>query len=78
MSTEELTEPSINRGVLGLNSLLGISISLYWSNRLNKDTVFTVEYDEKYKNKPSLVCLKEDTTDPKWLFWVGDLIEVKE
>lgn len=39
----------------------------------NKDKIFTVEYDEKYKNKPNLVCLKEDETVPKWLWFIGDL-----
>lgn len=34
----------------------------------NKDTVFTVEYDEKYKNKPLLVMLKEDISEVKWLW----------
>lgn len=34
----------------------------------NKDTIFTVEYDEKYKNKPLLVVLKEDTNETKWLW----------
>ena len=29
----------------------------------NKDTVFAVEYDEKYKNKPLLVVLKEDSNE---------------
>lgn len=44
----------------------------------NKDTVFTVEYDEKYREKPWLVCLKEDNTEPKWLFTTSDLILFKE
>lgn len=34
----------------------------------NKDTVFTVEYDEKYRNNPLLVMLKEDTNEVKWLW----------
>jgi hypothetical protein len=42
----------------------------------NQDKIFTVIYDENKKNKPVLVCLKEDTTNPKWLFWTGDLIIV--
>lgn len=42
---------------------------------LHCEDVFTVEYDEKYNNNPSLVLLKEDTTVPKWLFWEGNLIE---
>ena len=38
----------------------------------------TIEYDEKHKEKPYLVCLKEDTTKPKWLFeCLSDLIVIK-
>ena len=40
---------------------------------------FTVEYDpsrEKTSTKNSIVQLKEDETNPKWLFWSGDLIRV--
>ena len=45
----------------------------------NKDTVFTVEYDEKYKNKPLLVMLKEDTNEIKWLWHSKyDLIVVED
>lgn len=44
----------------------------------NKDKVFTVEYDEKYKNKPLLVMLKEDTNEVKWLWHSKyDLITVE-
>ena len=39
----------------------------------NVDTVFTVEYDEQYQREPLWVCLKEDTTPTKWLFYIGDL-----
>jgi hypothetical protein len=42
----------------------------------HKDEIFTLVYDEKHREKPSIVCLKEDTTDPKWLFFTGDLIVV--
>lgn len=42
----------------------------------NKETVFTVEYDQKYKKNPWLVCLKEDITQPKWLFIANDLIKI--
>jgi ABC-type tungstate transport system permease subunit len=41
----------------------------------NTGREFTVEYDKNHTNNPTLVCLKEDTTDPKWLFWTGDLIK---
>lgn len=34
---------------------------------------FTVQYDPQQKERPSLVCLAEDETVPKWLFFVGDL-----
>ena len=40
----------------------------------NKDKIFTVLYDEKYRNNPWLVSLEEDTTEPKWLFTTSDLI----
>ena len=41
--------------------------------------VFTVEFDPSKKENNSMetnifVQLKEDTTEPKWLFWAGDLI----
>lgn len=35
--------------------------------------VFTIEFDKKYQNNSSLLCFREDTTIPKWLFWEGDL-----
>jgi len=44
----------------------------------NVDNIFTVEYDEKKKDEPILVCLMEDPSEVKWLFWVGDLFIVKE
>ena len=45
----------------------------------NKDTIFTVEYDEKYKNKPLLVMLKEDTSEVKWLWHTKyDLIVIED
>lgn len=45
----------------------------------HKDDVFTVEYDEKRKASNSRdmkynVCLAEDTTEPKWLFYTSTLI----
>lgn len=39
----------------------------------HKGQTLTVQYDPKRKDKPSLVCLEEDETIPKWLFFVGDL-----
>lgn len=38
-----------------------------------QDKIFTVEYDANKKDKPLVVCLKEDASVPKWLFWVGEL-----
>lgn len=37
----------------------------------NADRVFTVEYVDGMR--PSVVCLIEDESNPKWLFWTGDL-----
>ncbi len=42
----------------------------------NAGRVFTVEYDEGMR--PSVVCLAEDDSNPKWLFWDGDLKAVKQ
>lgn len=45
----------------------------------NKDKIFTVEYDERYKNNPLLVMLKEDTSEVKWLWHSKmDLIAVED
>ena len=44
----------------------------------NKDTVFTVKYDEKYRHNPWLVSLEEDTTEPRWLFTTSDLILIEK
>lgn len=48
----------------------------------SKNKIFTVEFDAFKKthdvqNKDSMVCLVEDETKPKWMFWAGDLIPVK-
>ena len=43
----------------------------------NKDGEFTVQIDEKIHNMFKLVSLEEDTMEPKFLFWVGDLEMVK-
>lgn len=47
----------------------------------HKDEYFTVEWDEKRKannskDKKIMVCLKEDTTEPKWLFHTDTLIPI--
>ena len=44
----------------------------------NVDKIFTVEYDERYKDSAIIVTLKEDETDPKWLWSVLDLKVVDE
>lgn len=38
---------------------------------MNADRVFTVEYIDGMN--PSVVCFAEDESNPKWLFWTGDL-----
>ena len=43
----------------------------------NKDTIFTVEYDPRHTNNPQVVCLAEDPTDPKWLWYTGHLKKVE-
>lgn len=47
----------------------------------HKDEYFTVEWDKKRKennskDKKIMVCLKEDTTEPKWLFHTDTLIPI--
>lgn len=44
----------------------------------NAGRTFTVEYDKARKGNSGLVCLAEDPTVPKWLFWTGDLKKVDE
>lgn len=39
----------------------------------HKGETLTVEYDERFKDRPLVVCLKEDTSEVKWLFSVLDL-----
>lgn len=44
----------------------------------NKDKIFTVKYDEKYKDRPVLVSFAEDTNEVKWLWHCeSDLIVVE-
>ena len=38
-----------------------------WIN-VHKDDVFTIEYDPNHLKDLQMLCLKEDTTKPKWLF----------
>lgn len=42
---------------------------------VNKDKEFTVQYDEYHQNG-KLVCLKEDNSEPKWLFTFYDLVPI--
>jgi hypothetical protein len=47
----------------------------------HKDEYFTVEWDERRKaenskDKKIMVCLKEDDTNPKWLFHTDTLMTV--
>jgi hypothetical protein len=48
-----------------------------WINA-HKDDVFTIKYDPKYKINPQMLCLKEDTTNPQWLFHESDLIVLED
>ena len=41
-----------------------------------KSRVFTVEYDKRHAENPSIVCLKEDKNDPKWLFPTDFFIKI--
>lgn len=40
--------------------------------------VFTVEYDKNKTDRPNLICLKEDTSRQRWMFWDGDLYVLDE
>jgi hypothetical protein len=42
------------------------------------DEVFTVEYIPELTDRPTVVCLKEDPSEVKWTWWVGDLEIVNE
>ena len=44
----------------------------------HQNDVFTVEYDPKFGENPSVVCFAEDRHDPKWLWAVADLIPCNE
>lgn len=48
----------------------------------NKDKIFTVEQDSRFKSNQfkfsAIVSLKEDNTNPKWLFSIIDLIKIGE
>ena len=45
----------------------------------HKNDIFTVEYDKLQTHTYNLfVCLKEDPSIIKWLFYVGDLLVLKE
>ena len=42
--------------------------------KAHKNDIFTVEI---LKNNKLVCTFAEDTTDPKWIFWLGDLIKVR-
>ena len=44
----------------------------------HRNYIFTVEYDPKHTVNPTLLCLAEDESSPKWLFWEGDLTVVNK
>lgn len=44
----------------------------------NVDTIFTVQYDALYPKEPLWVCLAEDPSPIKWLFYIGDLKQITE
>ena len=44
----------------------------------NADTVFTLEFEPRFRKNHTLACLKEDPVTPKRLFWVGHLIKQRE
>lgn len=41
----------------------------------NADTVFTLEFEPRFRKNHTLACLKEDPVTPKRLFWIGHLIK---
>ena len=43
----------------------------------HKDDIFTVEYEEKHKEKKAFCVFKEDTSPVKWLWFCEDLEIVK-
>lgn len=43
-----------------------------WLN-IHKDETFTVEYEQPYSNR-GYICLAEDTSQPKWLWSVDDIV----
>lgn len=44
----------------------------------NADTVFTLEFEPRFRKNHTLACLKEDPVTPKRLFWIGHLIKQRE
>ena len=42
----------------------------------HKDDVFTAIADAKHPDMKTMCVFEEDETDPKWLWWLGDLIVV--
>lgn len=44
----------------------------------NPDTLFTVQFEPRYRDDKTIACLAEDPSEPKRLFWVGYLIKQQE
>lgn len=51
------------------------SLPVHWRKFVmeSRDKVFTVEHDPRFGNESSLVCLKEDWSEVKWLWHISDL-----
>lgn len=47
-----------------------------WMQAHRKE-IFTVVYD-KWKDKPQIVALIEDESNPKWLFTLRELIPIED
>ena len=72
------TEPLLAEGTkvkLDVDKILSTKQRRHLSQKYI-DFVFTVEYESRFGDEPSIVLLKEDDTDPKWLWWAGELIAV--
>lgn len=79
------TEPLLTEGTkvkLDVDKILSTKQRRHLSQKYidfvntHKDDVFTVEYESRFGDEPGIVLLKEDDTDPKWLWWAGELIAV--
>lgn len=63
--------------IINVDKLLHIHHSVRFAEFLNanREAVFTASLNAKYTQ---MYILEEDTTNPKWLFFEDDLIEVNE